>query len=92
MSLRFKIAVSFTVIAMINLFIFIILSDRGLMDLVRFNEEKEKLSIRNEKIADENIHLHKVIERLKNDPKYIESVARNELGMIGKDDVIVKPK
>ncbi|MBW1812804.1 MAG: septum formation initiator family protein, partial [Deltaproteobacteria bacterium] len=30
------------------------------------------------------------IDRAKNDPAYIEAVARQELGMIGKDEVILK--
>ena len=30
------------------------------------------------------------IERLKHDPEYIENVARRELGMIGKNEVIFK--
>ena len=30
------------------------------------------------------------IDRLKNDPKYIENIARKELGMIGEDEVILK--
>ncbi len=92
MSVRFKIAVAFTVLAMINLFLFILFSDNGMMDLYRFREDREKLAIRNEKVADENIRLHRTIERLRNDPVYIESVARNELGMIGTGDLIVKPE
>jgi cell division protein FtsB len=29
---------------------------------------------------------------LKNDPEYVEDVARKELGVIGKDEVIIKVK
>ena len=29
---------------------------------------------------------------MKNDNKYIENIARQELGMIGKDEMILKPK
>ena len=43
----------------------------------------------NETLARENVSLYRTIGRLKSDPAFIESVARNELGMIGKDDVIV---
>jgi cell division protein FtsB len=32
------------------------------------------------------------IDRLKNDPSYIESVARREFGMIGPDEIVVKPQ
>jgi cell division protein FtsB len=36
--------------------------------------------------------LYNEIERLKNDDKYIENIARQELGMIGKDEMILKPQ
>ena len=49
--------------------------------------EKEPL----ENLAKENLILYSEIERLKNDSKYIENIARQELGMIGKDEVILKP-
>jgi len=32
------------------------------------------------------------IDRLKHDPAYIEDVARKEFGMIGKDEILVKPR
>jgi cell division protein FtsB len=35
--------------------------------------------------------MYRMIERLKNDPEYIESIARKELGMIQKGEVILKP-
>ncbi|MBW2177339.1 MAG: septum formation initiator family protein, partial [Deltaproteobacteria bacterium] len=35
--------------------------------------------------------LYRTIKRLRNDPQYIESVARKELGMIKEDEVILKP-
>jgi cell division protein FtsB len=43
----------------------------------------------NETLAVENVSLYRTIGRLKNDPVFIESVARNELGMVGKDDVVI---
>ena len=40
----------------------------------------------------ENLNLGVEIDRLKNDPKYIESVARKDFGMIGQDEIVVKPQ
>jgi cell division protein FtsB len=34
--------------------------------------------------------LYREIDRVKNDLKYIENVARQELGMVGKDEVILR--
>ena len=46
----------------------------------------------NEQLAGENLSLSVEIERLENDPKFIENVARQELGMIAEDELILKPK
>ena len=40
----------------------------------------------------DNFSLYHEIDRLKHDPKYIEDVVRQELGFIGKDEVIFKFK
>ncbi|MCJ7539236.1 MAG: septum formation initiator family protein, partial [Desulfobacterales bacterium] len=50
------------------------------------------LSKKSDELKKKNISLYREIERLKNDPGYVEDVARKELGVIGKDDVIIKVK
>jgi cell division protein FtsB len=35
-----------------------------------------------------NRALYGNIQRLKNDPEYIENIARTELGMVGKDELV----
>jgi cell division protein FtsB len=50
------------------------------------------LSKNNDALKKENLSLYREIERLKNDPEYVEDVARKELGVIGKDEVIIKVK
>ena len=61
-------------------------------DILKKDEEYRKLLQENEKLKQDNLSLYRTIERLKNDPEYIESIARKELGMIKKDEVILKPK
>ncbi len=46
----------------------------------------------NSELAKQNLDLYREIERLKSDPKYLESVARKELGVVGKDELIFKLK
>ena len=67
----------------------IVFGDSGLVELSRRRSHQQALAGQNETLARENVSLYRTIQRLKNDPVYIESVARNELGMIGKDDVIL---
>ena len=55
-------------------------------------KERDRLVEKNESLARDNLVLYNEIERLKNDDKYIENIARQELGMIGKDEMILKPQ
>jgi len=70
----------------------ILFSDHGFYDLLRLRKEQSRLVEGNDRIAEENHALSVEIERLKTDPKFIEYVARRELGMVGKDDLIVRPR
>jgi cell division protein FtsB len=67
-------------------------SDSGLADYFKLKSDRDRLLQENERLKQENLSLYRTIERLKNDPAYIESIARKELGMIKKDEVILKPK
>ncbi len=78
--------------ALLALLLFIVFSDHGFIDLQRLRKHKKTLIQTNSGITRENLSLYREIERLKNDPKYIEHVARQELGVIGKDEVILKFK
>ncbi len=89
MNLRRKIIIAGAVIALFNLMLLIVFGDNGLLEMHRLREKEQTMVRQNETLASENVSLYRTIGRLKNDPAFIESVARNELGMIGKDDVIV---
>ena len=89
MSLRLKIVVAATVLVLFNLLALIVFGDNGLVELSMLRSREALLIQQNEIMAKENIQLYRTIRRLKNDPVYIENVARNELGMVGRDDVII---
>ena len=82
---------SFVVLLLILLFIYIVFSNYGYSELTLLTQEQQKIVQRNERLARENRALNIEIERLKNDLGYIESIARHELGMIKKDEIILKP-
>ena len=89
MNLRRKIIVASAVVALFNLMLLIVFGDNGLVEMNRLRDKEQSMVQQNETLATENVSLYRTIERLKSDPAFIESVARNELGMIGKNDVIV---
>ncbi|MDX2447026.1 MAG: septum formation initiator family protein [Desulfobacterales bacterium] len=91
MSDRQKILLSIVILVLFSLLLFIMFSDNGLADLFKLKSEKDRLLQENIRLKRENLTMYRTIERLKNDPEYIESIARKELGMIQKGEVILKP-
>ncbi|BBO66148.1 hypothetical protein DSCA_00780 [Desulfosarcina alkanivorans] len=89
MNLRQKILFAGAVVGMFHLLLVIVFGDKGLVELSRLREKEQFMARQNETVAGENVSLYRTIGRLKNDPVYIESVARNELGMVGKDDIVI---
>jgi cell division protein FtsB len=86
------ILLSISVLLLLALFFFIIVSEHGLADLRFLKKEHSRLVEESQKLTRENQLLSVEIHRLKHDPAYIESIARHELGMIGKDEIILKPQ
>lgn len=74
------------------LLMFILFGENGLSDLRRLKAERDGLLKKNAELIQQNLLLCREIERLKTDPEYVKSLARKELGMIGKDEVVIKVK
>ena len=92
MGLIQKILMGFVIAALFFLLLFIIFGENGVVDLHMLKMKRDNLIKRNAVLSQENLSLYREIERLRNDPKYVENVARQELGLIGKDEVIFKVK
>ena len=87
-----KVLVSICLLTLIAMLLFSLFSDKGLSDFFTLKRERDRLAHENIRLKAENDTLYRTIERLRNDPEYIESVARKELGMIKEDEVILTPK
>lgn len=83
---------SIAVVLLFSLLFFIIFGEHGLIDLNTFKTERDQLAEKSEQLTRKNLSLSVAIDRLKHDPKYIENVARQELGMVGEDELILKPQ
>ncbi|HIJ55985.1 MAG TPA: septum formation initiator family protein [Deltaproteobacteria bacterium] len=92
MGLRQKILLTAAVLILCSLGGLIILGDNGLSELKRLRKELDGIVADNRSKSRENLSMYREIERLKSDYEYIEDVARNQLGVIGKDEVILKIK
>ncbi len=65
-----------------------IFGDRGLIRVYKLSKERDSIKNYNEKIKAENTAMKEEMELLKNDDKYIELIARKELGMIGRNELV----
>lgn len=83
---------SITVVLLVSLLFFIIFGEHGFIDLNILKKERDQLAEKNEQLSHENLSLSVEIDRLKHDPKYIENIARQELGMVAEDELILKPQ
>ena len=83
---------SIAALALVSLLFFIIFGEHGLIDLNSLKKERDQLVEKSEQLTRKNLSLGVEIDRLKHDPKYIENVARQELGMVGEDELILKPR
>jgi len=83
---------SVTVVLLFSLLFFTIFGEHGFMDLNILKKERDQLAEKNEQLSHQNLSLSVEIDRLKHDPKYIENIARQELGMVAEDELILKPQ
>ena len=90
MTTKQNILLSLIILILFSLFLLIIFGDDGLVDFVLIKGERDRLVEKNEKLSRENLNMYREIDRLKNDPKFVENVVRQELGVIGKDELIFK--
>ena len=81
-----------SIMVVLLLLMFILFGKNGLTDLNRLRAERDDLLKKNAELIQQNLLLCREIERLKTDPEYVKSLARKELGMIGKDEVVIKVK
>lgn len=90
MTTRQNIILSLIILILFSLFLLIIFGDNGLVDFGLIKGEKDMLVEKNEKLNRENLVMYREIDRLKNDPKFVENVVRQELGVIGKNEIVFK--
>lgn len=90
MNSKYNLMLSAAIIGILSLFIFIIFGDNGFAELDMKKKSRDSLIKKNEILIHKNMALYRDIERLRTDMDYIENVARKELGLIGKNEIIFK--
>jgi cell division protein FtsB len=77
------------VMAIVFTFFLIIVGDKGISDLQLMKKERQALISTHAELKRKNLQLYHEIERLKKDPAYIEAIARQDLGLIGKKEIVI---
>jgi len=79
-------------IAVFILFVLALITfgNRGIVDNYTMKERLTTLKQLNRDIAFSNQQLKSTIMLLRNDPIYIEAIARNELGMVKRGDIVYR--
>ncbi|ABW68130.1 FtsB family cell division protein [Desulfosudis oleivorans] len=66
----------------------ILFADNGFLDYRRLQAKNEAVVQENIRMQQENMEMHRLVKRLKEDLDYIEHVARKELGMVGRNEQV----
>jgi cell division protein FtsL len=67
---------------------FTFFGDKGILHLLRLQNELARIKETNAKIEEENRRLREEVSRLQHEKRYIEEIARKELGMVKEGEVI----
>jgi cell division protein FtsB len=66
----------------------VLFSHRGLYQIYRFGQDRQRLEQENARLAEENARLARTIDRLQHDPEMIQEVIRRELNFVKKNEII----
>lgn len=80
----------YLVVFLMLMALLITFGNRGFVDNYLMSKRLAQLKLQNNEITIENDELKKKILLLRNDYNYIEAIARNELGMVKKGDIVYR--
>ena len=67
---------------------FTIFGERGLLRIYHLNREKKDIQQRVDSLRKDNQRLVREIDALKNDRRYLESIARRDFGLVRQNEII----
>lgn len=76
------------ILAVTFILYFTIFGERGLLRIYHLNKEKQDVQLRLEALKGDNLKLVREVDALKNDRRYLESIARRDFGMVRNNEII----
>lgn len=84
------IIIGFFLTTLIALLLLTVFGQRGFIHVIRLQSELQEIENKNMLLRQENESLKKDIELLKNNLKYLEEIARKELGLIKEGEIVYR--
>jgi cell division protein FtsB len=72
----------------LGVLLFVLFGSRGLMQIYQMREERDRIQSSNARLEEENKKLAEQIHRLRTDKDEIEKVAREEMMLVGKGEIV----
>ena len=70
-------------------FLYAVFGEVGVISTLNLRAKEKQLITENAKLREENALLRKEVEQLRSNPSYIEEIARRELGLMGKKEIVI---
>lgn len=70
------------------MFILTIFGERGLMHIYQLREERARIQAANTRLREENQKLTEQVNRMRNNQSEIEKIARENLGLVKKGEIV----
>jgi cell division protein FtsB len=67
---------------------FFLFGEKGVVKIIQMRRERDRIVADVTRIEEENKMLQDEIRRLREDPQYLESVARKDLGLIKENEIL----
>ncbi len=69
--------------------LFSVFREVGIISTLNLYGKEKQLLAENTKLREENEQLRREVEKLRSNPSYIEEIARRELGLMGKKEIVI---
>jgi cell division protein FtsB len=78
----------FLSLLIVGVLLFAVFGSRGLMQIYQLREERDRIQMSNARLEDENRKTAEQIRRLRTDKQEIERIAREEMMLVGKGEIV----
>lgn len=78
----------FAAVAVILFILVAVFGERGIVRELQYRRQKDALAAELRTVEEENRRLRQEIEALRSNGRYVEAIARKELGMVKPDEII----